>query len=100
MDSNNYALETLAVHAGVEPDPTTGAVMTPIYQTSTYAQTGVNEHKGYKIKIFLQKPYPPFKDYCGIAMKNGSGFNLEDNDPKNLLIRIKNRIDKEEEAEE
>ena len=47
MDSNNYALETLAVHAGVEPDPTTGAVMTPIYQTSTYAQTGVNEHKGY-----------------------------------------------------
>ena len=38
---------TLAVHAGVEPDPTTGAVMTPIYQTSTYAQTGINEHKGY-----------------------------------------------------
>ncbi|MGB1252671.1 MAG: PLP-dependent transferase, partial [Candidatus Promineifilaceae bacterium] len=47
MQSDNYELETLAVHAGVEPDPTTGAVMTPIYQTSTYAQTGVNEHKGY-----------------------------------------------------
>ena len=44
---SNYRFETLAVHAGVEPDPTTGAVMTPIYQTSTYAQTGVNEHKGY-----------------------------------------------------
>ncbi|WP_374687579.1 PLP-dependent transferase, partial [Promineifilum sp.] len=39
--------DTVAVHAGVSPDPTTGAVMTPIYQTSTYAQTGVNEHKGY-----------------------------------------------------
>lgn len=40
-------IETLAVHAGVEPDPTTGAVMTPIYQTSTYAQTEVGVHKGY-----------------------------------------------------
>ena len=40
-------LETLAVHAGQAPDPTTGAVMTPIYQTSTYVQSGVGEHKGY-----------------------------------------------------
>ncbi len=41
-------LETLAVHAGVEPDPQTGAVMTPIYQTSTYAQEDVAKHKGYE----------------------------------------------------
>ncbi len=41
-------IETLAVHAGVEPDPTTGAVMTPIYQTSTYAQDDVGAHKGYE----------------------------------------------------
>lgn len=41
-------LETLAVHAGVEPDPGTGAVMTPIYQTSTYAQEDVARHKGYE----------------------------------------------------
>lgn len=41
-------LETLAIHAGQEPDPTTGAVMTPIYQTSTYVQQGVGEHKGYE----------------------------------------------------
>lgn len=47
MSNNNYHLETLAVHAGVEPDPTTGAVMTPIYQTSTYAQPDVGQHKGY-----------------------------------------------------
>jgi cystathionine beta-lyase/cystathionine gamma-synthase len=40
-------LETLAIHAGQDPDPTTGAVMTPIYQTSTYVQSGVGEHKGY-----------------------------------------------------
>lgn len=41
-------LETLAIHAGQEPDPATGAVMTPIYQTSTYVQPGVGEHKGYE----------------------------------------------------
>ena len=39
---------TKAVHAGVEPDPATGAVMTPIYQTSTYAQEAPGQHKGYE----------------------------------------------------
>jgi len=39
---------TKAIHAGVEPDPTTGAVMTPIYQTSTYAQEAPGKHKGYE----------------------------------------------------
>lgn len=39
--------ETLAIHAGQSPDPMTGAVMTPIYQTSTYVQDAVGAHKGY-----------------------------------------------------
>lgn len=39
--------ETRAIHVGQEPDPATGAVVVPIYQTSTYAQTQVGEHKGY-----------------------------------------------------
>ncbi|HEX5063483.1 MAG TPA: cystathionine gamma-synthase [Kofleriaceae bacterium] len=39
---------TRAIHAGQEPDPVTGAVMTPIYYTSTYAQTAPGEHKGYE----------------------------------------------------
>ena len=39
---------TRAVHAGVEPDPTSGAIMTPIYQTSTYVQDGPGQHKGYE----------------------------------------------------
>jgi cystathionine gamma-lyase len=39
---------TRALHAGQEPDPSTGAVMTPIFQTSTYAQAGLGEHKGYE----------------------------------------------------
>jgi cystathionine beta-lyase/cystathionine gamma-synthase len=46
-EQTDWHFETVAVHAGVEPDPTTGAVMTPIYQTSTYAQTDVGVHKGY-----------------------------------------------------
>src|SRR3954464_14971117 len=39
---------TTAIHAGNEPDPTTGAVTVPIYQTSTYAQDGLGRHKGYE----------------------------------------------------
>ncbi len=39
--------DTIIIHAGVEPDASTGAIMTPIFQTSTYVQSGPNEHKGY-----------------------------------------------------
>ncbi len=39
--------ETRAIHEGQEPDPATGAIITPIYQTSTYVQAAVGEHKGY-----------------------------------------------------
>ena len=45
-DSDHF--ETLAIHAGQQPDPTTGAVMTPVYFTSTYAQAGPGEHKGFE----------------------------------------------------
>ena len=41
-------LETRAIHVGQEPDPTTGAVITPIYQTSTFRQPRVGEHLGYE----------------------------------------------------
>jgi cystathionine gamma-lyase len=40
--------ETLAIHAGQEPDPTTGAIIVPVFQTSTYVQDGVARHKGYE----------------------------------------------------
>ena len=39
--------KTRCIHAGQEPDPTTGAIITPIYQTATYVQEAVGEHKGY-----------------------------------------------------
>ena len=41
-------LATKLIHAGVEPDPSTGSIMTPIYQTSTYVQTAPGDHKGYE----------------------------------------------------
>ena len=44
----NMKFATKAIHAGQEPDPTTGAVMTPIYQTSTYAQRAPGDHKGFE----------------------------------------------------
>lgn len=46
--SRKPRFETLSIHAGLEPDPTTGAVVTPIYQTSTFVQDGVGNHKGYE----------------------------------------------------
>ncbi len=48
MNDKTLGRGTLAVHAGVEPDPTTGAIMTPVYLTSTYVQDGVGNHKGYE----------------------------------------------------
>src|SRR5438094_2292438 len=39
---------TVCLHAGQEPDPSTGAIITPIYQTSTYVQEGLGKHKGYE----------------------------------------------------
>lgn len=48
MDTKNYKLGTKMIHAGVEPDSATGAIMTPIYQTSTYVQSAPGVHKGYE----------------------------------------------------
>jgi cystathionine gamma-lyase/cystathionine beta-lyase/cystathionine gamma-lyase/homocysteine desulfhydrase len=42
------AFSTDCIHAGQEPDPTTGAVVPPLYQTSTYVQEGIGKHKGYE----------------------------------------------------
>jgi len=44
---NGFSLDTLCIHAGQEPDPTSGAVMTPIVLASTFAQDGPGVHKGY-----------------------------------------------------
>jgi cystathionine beta-lyase/cystathionine gamma-synthase len=49
MKLNEHArFSTICIHAGQEPDPATGAIMTPIYQTSTYVQEGLGQHKGFE----------------------------------------------------
>ena len=48
LNARQLKFGTKAIHAGVEPDKTTGAIMTPIYQTSTYAQDEIGVHKGYE----------------------------------------------------
>jgi len=62
--------ETKAIHAGQEPDPTTGAVMTPVYLTSTYAQSGPGEHKGFEYSR-TRNPTRDALQGCLAALENG-----------------------------
>jgi cystathionine gamma-lyase len=48
MANHQLSLSTRVIHAGQSPDPSTGAIMTPIYQTSTYVQSSPGKHKGYE----------------------------------------------------
>ena len=48
MSGRELRRETVAIHSGLEPEVTTGAIQPPIFQTSTYAQSGFAEHKGYE----------------------------------------------------
>ncbi|TAE58633.1 MAG: aminotransferase class I/II-fold pyridoxal phosphate-dependent enzyme, partial [Bacteroidetes bacterium] len=61
---------TKAVHAGVEPDPSTGAIMTPIYQTSTYVQAAPGDHKGYEYAR-TQNPTRDALQKSVAALENG-----------------------------
>ncbi len=70
MDNKNYKLDTKLIHAGVEPDPTTGAIMTPIYQTSTYVQAAPGDHKGYEYAR-TQNPTRTVLQNALAAIENG-----------------------------
>ena len=63
-------LGTKFIHAGVEPDPTTGAIMTPIYQTSTYVQEAPAQHKGYEYAR-SQNPTRTALEAAFAAIENG-----------------------------
>src|SRR3954471_5655549 len=68
--------ETLAIHAGQQPDPTTGAIMTPVYLTSTYVQDGPGEHKGFEYSR-TQNPTRFALEGCLAALegpKHGAAF--------------------------
>jgi cystathionine beta-lyase/cystathionine gamma-synthase len=62
---------TKTIHAGIEPDPSTGAVMTPIYQTSTYAQRAPGEHQGYEYAR-TQNPTRSVLEKNLAALENGT----------------------------
>ncbi len=71
MAGGNYKLDTKLIHAGVEPDPTTGAIMTPIYQTSTYVQAAPGDHKGYEYAR-TQNPTRTVLQNALAAIENGN----------------------------
>ena len=62
---------TKVIHAGIEPDPSTGAIMTPIYQTSTYVQTAPGDHKGYEYAR-TQNPTRTVLEKNLAALENGT----------------------------
>ena len=69
-----YGFETRAIHAGQEPDPTTGAINVPIYQTSTYVQDALGVHKGYEYAR-TQNPTRAALEANLAAIENGkAGF--------------------------
>jgi len=61
---------TKAIHAGQEPDPSTGAIMTPIFQTATYAQAGLGEHKGFEYAR-TSNPTRSALEACMAALEDG-----------------------------
>lgn len=62
---------TKVIHAGIEPDPSTGAIMTPIYQTSTYVQAAPGDHKGYEYAR-TQNPTRRVLEQNLAALENGA----------------------------
>jgi cystathionine gamma-lyase len=72
--ASRWGLGTLAIHGGQSPDPTTGAVMPPIYATSTYAQSSPGVHQGYEYSR-TQNPTRFAYERCVAALEGGSrGF--------------------------
>jgi cystathionine beta-lyase/cystathionine gamma-synthase len=67
---NKHRFETLAIHAGQQADPTTGAIMTPIYQTSTYVQGAVGKHRGYEYSR-TGNPTRTALEQCLAALEGG-----------------------------
>ena len=73
-EQEKFGFETRAIHAGQEPDPTTGAIMTPVYLTSTYVQQSPGVHKGYE---YSRTHNPTRKAYeaCVASLEGGKfGF--------------------------
>src|SRR3990167_2619368 len=74
MKKNSHHLATRVIHAGQTPDPTTGAVMTPIYATSTYVQKSPGKHQGYEYSR-TRNPTRDAYEQCVANLESGQrGF--------------------------
>jgi cystathionine beta-lyase/cystathionine gamma-synthase len=71
IENKSVGLATKIIHAGAEPDPSTGAIMTPIYQTSTYVQAAPGQHKGYEYAR-SQNPTRKALEEAFAAIENGN----------------------------
>ncbi|MCB9741676.1 MAG: PLP-dependent transferase [Alphaproteobacteria bacterium] len=71
--ADSKRLETLAIHGGQAPEPVTGAVMPPVFQTSTYAQPRVAEHTGYE----YSRTQNPTREKLEAAVASLEGANIE-----------------------
>ena len=71
---NELGFKTRAIHAGQNPDPTTGAIMTPVYLSSTFVQSSPGEHKGYEYSRTSNPTRKAFED-CLASLEGGAaGF--------------------------
>ncbi len=68
--NESLGFETRAIHAGQQPDPTTGAIMTPIYMSSTYVQQSPGQHKGYEYSRTSNPTRRAFED-CMASLEGG-----------------------------
>lgn len=71
MKLEEMNFETLAIHAGQAPDPSNGAIMTPIYQTSTYVQPALGKHKGFEYSR-TKNPTRSAYEACVAALEAGA----------------------------
>jgi cystathionine gamma-lyase/cystathionine beta-lyase len=83
MQGDERGFGTRAIHAGQAPDPTTGAIMTPVYLTSTYVQEAPAQHKGY---VYARGDNPTRRalegclaslENAGFCTATGSGLGAE-----------------------
>jgi cystathionine gamma-lyase len=75
-DKSRFGFETRAIHAGQEPDPTTGAIMTPVYLSSTYVQESPGKHRGYEYSRTGNPTRKAYED-CIANLESGKfGFSF------------------------
>lgn len=76
MDYSKMGFSTRAIHSGQQPDPTTGAIMTPLYLSSTFVQSSPGEHKGYEYSRTSNPTRKAYED-CLASLESGEfGFGF------------------------